>query len=205
MKSILLAFILFASGCSSLSKEECSQTNWQKKGYKDGSHGIDLIKLAHYKAECAEHGLGVNSDQYARGHKQGLVYFCTYKNGLDAGLAGEDFTPSCSSVEPSFNRGYEEGYRVFKIQELERKEAKEREDEKEDLLKKLKAEYGDKECSFNSDCQKDDNCNFNRCQESGETCQFNSDCRNTSGRCERYSRRTRFNDNVEIQLCRFRH
>ena len=208
MRILLLGALFIVSGCSSLSKEDCVGTNWQKKGYKDGTLGVDSIKLEDYKTDCAEHGLKVNSEQYMSGHKQGLVYFCTYKNGLDSGLAGEDFSPICNSVDLSFKKGFEEGYRVFTIRKIKKEEeeklAKNREEEKEELLKHLLSHHGDKECNFDSDCSEPGVCSFDRCEDSGETCQFNSDCRPKEGRCESHSRRTSFNDLVEIKVCRLR-
>lgn len=182
MKISLLLAILFLSSCSTLNKEDCSKTNWANKGELDGSAGRSRRELVKYVEQCQEHGVAVDKAGYLRGHSEGLQQYCTYKNGLDTGLTGEEALVDCNKIDPAYKQGHIEGYRQFKIVEHRKKLEEEKEKKRVLAVQDIVNRYGGKSCTSDFDCRKDGQCTFQRCQHNGQACTFNNQCQ-MEGHC----------------------
>lgn len=136
--------------------------NWANRGYADGKKGSPANQFTKYRAQCAEHKITIDTDQYVRGHQEGLKLFCTYENGMQQGEDGERNELVCpESLALEFNRGHQAGYKMYEFRkEMDRqREAQEealaqQQREAEDLRKKSDADVLENmnECTFDSDC-----------------------------------------------------
>lgn len=73
---LMLACTLALTGCTTMSAQQCSSTNWNMLGYRDGysSASTDPASksmLAIYTAECAPHGVKPDAVAYAKGLETG--------------------------------------------------------------------------------------------------------------------------------------
>jgi hypothetical protein len=80
MKKILLcALLLSLSACTTFTKKQCEEMNWEAKGYSsafDGDTPGEGVK--YYDRNCrAEHGVPVNAELFAKGYGKGLEAFCS--------------------------------------------------------------------------------------------------------------------------------
>ncbi len=55
--SLLLVTLLWLSGCSTLSEQQCRLGDWYGLGYQDGQAGRTQARLANYHQDCAEYGI----------------------------------------------------------------------------------------------------------------------------------------------------
>lgn len=114
--SIILALAaLSLTQCSSLSIEECANSNWFALGLADGNRGASADRLNQYQQDCGEFNLSVDANQWKQGYQQGLTHYCLPENGYRVGLAGESYYGVCDNnlfVE-RYNQGNEQ-YRINK-------------------------------------------------------------------------------------------
>lgn len=190
MKRICLLILMMVFGtllsCSTLTREQCMEIDWQERGKSDGMKGETTEKFAQYQKTCLGHEINIikNKGTYLFGRTEGLKLFCTEDSGYSFGSNGGSYNGVCAGVdEKIFLRGFNMGLRLYEVRNKER-ELKERE---EKLEKKETARFSSQlknlnECSFNSDCQKRGRCSFAKCENSGRSCHFDSDC-SIEGRC----------------------
>lgn len=191
MKLFLIYILIFLlTGCSSLSKEDCSNKNWFNLGKSDAISGEVEPKIDDYRRDCSEYGLQIRSMDYLKGYEVGLKKYCTYHNGLSRGEDGEDSHSLCEEANPEYKKGYLTGLREFKKKESI-----------VELQKKLIEDNGGKECNTSSDCMMDGNCLSGKCEMSGNKCSFDSDCE-YEGSCDSVSAWTDYNDNVSVDVCK---
>lgn len=116
LSGLILCFI--ASGCASLSKEECANANWDAIGYGDGSRGKSANRFNVHQKACAEHGFKASFADYQDGHLRGLrEVFCKPRNGYRLGLNGSGYNNVCpSDVEPGFLAAYHHGRDIYLAQ-----------------------------------------------------------------------------------------
>ena len=140
MKIFILATLLVLSSCSSLSRDECNDTNWRKIGINEGSYGKPSNFDA-YEKQCKKFGDVSFKSDYDQGHLEGLEIFCTYSNGYYFGSNQQSNVEECKQFNSDFSRGFKDGIgeRENKSkQALLRKKAMKdlEEQEREALLKK---------------------------------------------------------------------
>ncbi|MCS6209812.1 DUF2799 domain-containing protein [Shewanella baltica] len=109
--SLFLALsVLSLTQCSSLSIEECANSDWFALGLADGNRGTSAGQLNQYQKDCREFNLSVDTAQWKQGYQQGLASYCLPENGYRVGLAGESYYGVCSNnafVE-RFNQGHQQ-------------------------------------------------------------------------------------------------
>lgn len=199
MKISLLPLLLILSACATLSKEDCTSINWRERGQQDGSSGESTAQFNIYQQQCQEHGVSIPKANYLQGHKEGLKTFCNYNNGYKNGEEGTEPMKECEPIGVTFMKGYHKGFEVFiaKKQDERKKEIKAK--VVEDIIKR----YGSKECTFNSDCEKDGDCSFGKCRHNGDACTFNSDCK-VEGDCVSESQYvSEINESVYVRVCEY--
>jgi hypothetical protein len=199
-----LFFLLVLIGCSSMDREKCMTTNWYEKGVEDGaSKGKDFF--VEYKRECANKGVTINvaETNYHKGVGEGLKSWCSYTNGLSQGLEGRKTTPRCDSISTAYTRGYEEGYREFVISMRKKREEDERKkiynSEMESFRSKV-LRSDTKECSVDSDCHKEGQCEFGHCAHNNQNCTYNYECK-MRGWCREVSEWTPEKTRLSLRVC----
>lgn len=203
MKFVFLIALLVS--CSSWDRERCLTTNWYQRGVTDVAetgHG----DFPAYQRACAEEGISIisHTKEYERGMTEGMRSWCSFQNGFNQGLNGQGGTLRCDNVNPAFARGYEEGYREFRLnarrkrdqEELERKYT----EEKEQFRRRVLSQSNTKECVVNSDCQREGLCRFSRCEHNQKACTYNYECR-ISGRCREVTDYARDRSVLTIRVC----
>ena len=113
--TIALAALL-ASGCATLSEEDCHAGDWYRIGLADGRTGSSSERIAKHIEACAEHGVSIDREQYAAGRVDGLQHYCTKANGFRAGRDGFGYANACpSGRESEFLAGYSLGQRFHTV------------------------------------------------------------------------------------------
>ena len=111
MKLLLIVLIAsIASGCASMSGNECKTADWESVGYQDGTRGYNSGRVAEHSEACAKVGITPDRELYEEGRNRGLEEFCTGRNGVRVGEQGGAYSGVCPlHLEPGFMRGYDIG------------------------------------------------------------------------------------------------
>lgn len=110
---VFLALILLvATGCASMSKDECLLADWQSIGYEDGAAGRNASYLGEHRRACAKHGVVPNSAAYSAGHRDGLRTYCNYSRGHDDAIGGYSPLQVCPTAT-DYHAGFQEGLGKF--------------------------------------------------------------------------------------------
>ena len=131
--ALLLASLVLLSGCATLSKDECITADWYSIGYEDGANGYSSTRIASHREACAKHGVTPDLRAYQDGHEEGLLGFCTERNGFNRALGGYQYNGICPpSLEPEFLDGYEAGRQIYTVRsEISSLESEQRSNESE--------------------------------------------------------------------------
>jgi hypothetical protein len=113
---VLLASALVLSGCATLNKDECLTADWYQIGYEDGSRGYPDTRIASHREACAKHGVAPDFRSYQDGHEEGVIRFCTPRNGFTQGKRGYEYSGICPpSLEADFLDGYDAGRQIYAV------------------------------------------------------------------------------------------
>ncbi|MFG1496126.1 DUF2799 domain-containing protein [Saccharospirillum sp. HFRX-1] len=116
LAALLLASLLVLSGCATLSEEECLTADWFSIGFEDGANGYPANRIGAHREACAKHGVTPDLRQYQDGHDEGLLNFCTARNGFSRARNGYQYTGICPpSLEPEFLDGYQAGREIYAV------------------------------------------------------------------------------------------
>jgi hypothetical protein len=122
MKNIILiaASFFILVGCSSLSKEDCEQMNWQSAGKETALKGESLnSKKLYFEKECAiDNSVKVDSQKLSTGYNEGLNLFCKPDAIYDYGKNGSEYIGICEKFNNSL---LTEKYKDGRIHFLEKK------------------------------------------------------------------------------------
>ncbi|WP_040556411.1 DUF2799 domain-containing protein [Reinekea blandensis] len=114
---VILIGALVLSGCATLNKEECLTADWYQIGYEDGARGYSDTRIASHREACAKHGISPDFRSYQDGHSEGVIRFCTPRNGFDQGTRGYQYTGICPpSLEGEFLDAYDAGREIYAVQ-----------------------------------------------------------------------------------------
>jgi len=108
---------LAASGCASMSGQDCRAGDWEAIGRADGTRGAVGNEVERHQKACARHEVTVNEDAWRAGYARGLEAFCTPKGGYLAGRDGQRYHDVCFGLdgEEAFRAAYGEGQQVHKL------------------------------------------------------------------------------------------
>jgi hypothetical protein len=113
-----VVFVVFC-GCATLDKSECINADWQSIGYEDGARGYKTSHIGRHRRACAKHGITPDFDLYERGRRQGLLEWCTPRNGYRLGTQGKVYNGVCPPASaPAFMKAISQG-RAFRDYENE--------------------------------------------------------------------------------------
>ncbi|OUS30104.1 hypothetical protein A9Q99_06375 [Gammaproteobacteria bacterium 45_16_T64] len=132
---ILTSLLMWVSGCSTLSKEECQSADWQLIGFEDGTQGFLLQRIGEHRKACAEYGIAPRMDAYERGHQRGVLSYCTEANGLLVGKRGREYNGVCpADLAPPFLFGHQKGMEIHNLAARVRQLAKQVEQKQVELF-----------------------------------------------------------------------
>jgi len=111
---ICILLLCTLSGCATLSKNECLTGDWLTIGYEDGAEGKPRERIGAHQEACAEYGIAPDFTTYQQGYDNGLLLFCTPRNGFIKGKAGYQYTGICPErLENGFLDGYDGGREIY--------------------------------------------------------------------------------------------
>lgn len=111
--AVSLAAVL-ATGCASMSEEECRYVDWRTVGYEDGAAGRPASRLGDHRRACADHGVTPDLAAYTAGREAGMREFCQASNGYRVGASGQVYYGTCpADLAPAFERGYDTGRELY--------------------------------------------------------------------------------------------
>lgn len=133
LATVLLISLVFLSGCATLNKDECLTADWYAIGYEDGANGLSPTRIGAHREACAKHGITPDLRAYQDGYDEGVIGFCTARNGFNRARGGYQYNGICPpSLEPDFLDGYEAGREIFKVSsQISKLEKEQRSNEKE--------------------------------------------------------------------------
>ena len=103
MRAWLAIMVVTICGCATMDKSECINADWQSIGYEDGARGYKTSHIGRHRQACAKHGVTPDFDMYERGRGQGLLEWCTPRNGYRLGMRGKLYNGVCPpALEPEF-------------------------------------------------------------------------------------------------------
>jgi hypothetical protein len=102
------------TGCATMDRSECQVANWEIIGLEDGASGRPSSYIGQHRSACAEHAISPNLNLYMKGHKRGLVQYCTYQSGFNLGERGRGLSNVCAETNgKEFSRGYNKGKQFY--------------------------------------------------------------------------------------------
>lgn len=111
---IILFLSCTLAGCATLSKNECLTGSWLTIGYEDGAEGQPRERIGSHQEACAEYGVTPDFSSYQQGYDNGLLLFCTPRNGFIKGKSGYQYDGICpEKVESGFLQGYDGGREIY--------------------------------------------------------------------------------------------
>lgn len=116
MRLIIILFVLFITGCATLSSEECLNADWYIIGLEDGGHGYAVTRISNHRKACAKHNITPNLERYKAGLKEGYLTYCTAVNGYRIGAAGSGNNAVCTGAAGrKFTQSYNLGYERYQV------------------------------------------------------------------------------------------
>ncbi|MBT8085635.1 MAG: DUF2799 domain-containing protein [Woeseia sp.] len=102
--------ILTASGCASMSADECAMGDWHAIGFEDGAQGFKAERLGQHRKACAKHSVAPDFVAYRNGRDEGLREFCQPSRGFTFGANGGVYGGVCAAdQEGHFLDAYRHG------------------------------------------------------------------------------------------------
>lgn len=109
-----LVLAMLASGCATMSEEECLAADWHGIGYEDGAAGQQVAMLGRRREACADHGVQPDTAAYRAGREEGLQLYCTEQRGFRLGRAGHNYNGVCpTELEGRFLMGHQAGRDIY--------------------------------------------------------------------------------------------
>ena len=124
VKCNIRIFILVSllAGCSTYSKSQCNQFDWQKQGAKHAEYGWTFEgSKDHFQHHCTlEHEIPVDQTALKKGYQRGLKNFCTPGNAQVFASKGGVYQNTCpANLEKSFLKPYTEGMNIHYTNKIE--------------------------------------------------------------------------------------
>ena len=111
---MLIISTLVLSGCATLNQDECLTANWYQIGYEDGAEGYPETRIKSHREACAEYGIKPNFNDFRTGHGEGIISFCTPRNGFAKGKRNSSYKGVCpADLEKDFLVAYNNGRQIY--------------------------------------------------------------------------------------------
>ncbi len=115
--SCLAACLLTLSACATLNESECKTADWQTIGLEDGSRGLPVSTVGRHRKACSDYGVKPDLAAYRSGHADGVLSYCTPRNGFAQGKAGRSHHDVCpAELRVGFLSAYEDGRELYDLQ-----------------------------------------------------------------------------------------
>lgn len=103
MKYLLCASLLLAGCSSSMTEQQCSDTNWHTRGITDAWSGKYLNAVDEYAEQCEEYGVLPNIKQWRRGYVSALHQQCPSSKAIELAANQQTYTGPCLA-DSEFNK-----------------------------------------------------------------------------------------------------
>jgi hypothetical protein len=116
--SVVVAATLLASGCATMSPEQCMVADWYALGERDALAGLDSNHLANRAKACQEAGYDIDSAAWYAGFEAAIPAFCTLDNGFRYGIVGNTYRNTCPpELRAEFLEGYDVGAEIHSLEQ----------------------------------------------------------------------------------------
>ncbi|HEB58222.1 MAG TPA: DUF2799 domain-containing protein [Gammaproteobacteria bacterium] len=93
---VLVATLLLAGGCTTLTRDDCLTNNWYAIGVQDGLAGAPRTRFNHHARFCQRFGVQANLVAYDMGRERGLAEFCVGADDLRSLTASPRYQLACT-------------------------------------------------------------------------------------------------------------
>ncbi len=112
--------VLFLFGCahSNIANGPCQELDWYEIGRADGAKGLSTSTLRQIKPVCPATDESLAEALYQNGYDGAISSYCTYRQGFQAGLAGQPVkVDRCPPLlRDDFTHGLTSGQRFAELQ-----------------------------------------------------------------------------------------
>ncbi len=99
--------LLLLAGCATLNESECRNADWRIIGLEDGSRGRLESYIGSHRSACAKYNVSPDLSAYQGGRYEGLLQYCTERNGFALGRTGSSYNGVCPPhLEDAFKTAY---------------------------------------------------------------------------------------------------
>lgn len=118
---LAVAMALAASGCATLSPEQCVGMDWYALGQQDALGGHDPDRITRHGEACAKGGIVPDGTAWRAGYQDALPAFCVGGQGYLLGARGGSYYRQCP---PELEAGFLDGFHLGEeLAELRRQES----------------------------------------------------------------------------------
>jgi hypothetical protein len=111
-------FAAWLTGCASMSKSECEQADWQRRGLEDGRAGQPASHIRNHREACGKAGIEPDEPRWRAGWSEGLRSYCTPHSAWNAGVNNRHYAGVCADLnEAVFLRYHRAGQLVYKARQ----------------------------------------------------------------------------------------
>ncbi len=122
MKYLICASMLLAGCSSTMTAQQCAETNWHTRGVADAWSGKYLSYADEYAAQCAEYDTQPDFKQWRKGYLSALHQQCTQEKAVELVANQKTYTGPCladAEFNKTLNMGAAEAKQKLELQRIE--------------------------------------------------------------------------------------
>jgi flagellar motility protein MotE (MotC chaperone) len=136
MTVLAMAAAVLATGCETMSEDQCRKADWFERGRIDGRNGEGEGFIDKHRRACAKANIAPDDRRWRQGWAEGVRSYCVPRVAWQRGLDGSSYHGACRDFDEAvWLRWYRLGEDAYKTRS--KRDAKNREIEQlEEQLKK---------------------------------------------------------------------
>jgi len=84
ISSVIMQLVLVS--CATVSKDSCSQKNWEEVGEANAKNGKTDLSVNYFAKKCKSLGVPPNIESFNKGVKKGLISYCSNEKAYEFGV-----------------------------------------------------------------------------------------------------------------------
>ncbi len=138
---LVATLTVFTAGCGTMSKEECSLSDWSHVGVVDGRMGKTANYIDEHRKACGQNT--PDAAAYEEGRLRGLKDYCTPRSAYNEGSHGRALADVCpQELDAELWRQYDDGRKTYELK-VERERIRNELEQKRERIEKDKSVVGD--------------------------------------------------------------
>lgn len=122
MKYLICASLILAGCSSSMTEQQCADTNWHTRGISDAWSGKYLSDADEYADQCAEYDIQPDFKQWRKGYLSALHQQCPSTKAFELAASQQSYTGPCladAEFRKTFSIGAAETRQKVELQRIE--------------------------------------------------------------------------------------